>query len=107
MVSEVRAVAADELWMSPQYRRPSVAFHFTWHPDSEAGGAAGDLVRAVAAVQEALGPFAPRPHWGKVFDADGFSARDSYEMFDDFIDMAQRLDPHGVFRNDWWARHFG
>ena len=107
MVSEVRVVAADELWMSPQYRRPSVAFHFTWHPDSEAGGAAGDLVRAVAAVQEALGPFAPRPHWGKVFDADGFSARDSYEMFDDFIDMAQRLDPHGVFRNDWWARHFG
>jgi alditol oxidase len=107
MVSEIRAVAADELWMSPQYRRSSVAFHFTWHPDGEAAGAAGDLDRAVAVVEDALAPFAPRPHWGKVFHANRFSARDTYEMFDDYIDMAHRLDPHGVFRNAWWARHFG
>ena len=66
-----------------------------------------DLDRAVAAVQDAVAPFAPRPHWGKVFHADRFSARDTYEMFDDFVDMTQRLDPHGVFRNAWWDRHIG
>ncbi len=99
MVGEVRAVAADELWMSPQYQRDSVAFHFTWH--------AGDNEQAVRAVEVALAPLAPRPHWGKVFHADSFSAAETYEMCDDFVDMAFRLDPHGVFRNAWWQRVFG
>ena len=42
-----------------------------------------------------------------MFHANRFSVPDTYEMFDDFIDMAHRLDPHGVFRNGWWARHLG
>jgi xylitol oxidase len=99
IVGEVRSVAADELWMSPHYQRDSVAFHFTWH--------AGDNEQAVREVEAVLAPFAPRPHWGKVFHADSFSASESYEMFDDFVDMAVRLDPHGVFRNEWWRRIFG
>ncbi len=99
MVSEIRSVAADELWMSPHYGRDSIAFHFTWH--------AGDNDRAVRAVEAALGSFSPRPHWGKVFHADSFSVADSYEMFDDFVDMAYRFDPHGVFRNQWWERVLG
>ena len=32
LVSEIRTVAADTLWMSPQYERDTVAFHFTWRP---------------------------------------------------------------------------
>lgn len=99
MVGEIRAVAADELWMSPNYQRDSVAFHFTWH--------AGDNERAIRAVEEVLAPYGPRPHWGKVFNADSFPAADTYEMFDDFVDMAYRLDPHGVFRNQWWHRVLG
>lgn len=96
MICEVRAIAADELWMSPNYLRDSVAFHLTWHP--------GDgLDRAVRAVENALGQFAPRPHWGKVYHPDTFAPSDSYEMYDDFVALAHRLDPHGVFRNDWWA----
>jgi xylitol oxidase len=96
MVSEVRAVAADELWMSPHYRRQSVGFHFTWF--------AGDNDAAIRSVQHALEPFAPRPHWGKVFHADLFDAASAYEMFDDFVDLATRLDPHGAFRSAWWQR---
>src|SRR5262249_17870160 len=30
LVSEIRTIAADRLWMSPQYERDSVALHFTW-----------------------------------------------------------------------------
>ncbi len=96
MISEIRAVAADELWMSPHYQRDSLAFHFTWH--------AGDNDAAIRTVERALAPFDPRPHWGKVFHADSFSAADAYGMFEDFIDMASRLDPHGIFANDWWRR---
>ncbi len=33
MISELRTVDADQLWMSPCYKRPSLAIHFTWKPD--------------------------------------------------------------------------
>src|SRR5580698_2226763 len=33
LISEIRTIAADELWMSTCYRRPSVTIHFTWKPD--------------------------------------------------------------------------
>ena len=33
LISELRTVDADGLWMSPCYQRPSLAIHFTWKPD--------------------------------------------------------------------------
>ena len=99
LISEIRAVAADELWMSPQYRRDVAAFHFTWRNDDVL------VDRAVRAVEEALAPFSPRPHWGKVFHADAFSAAGTYERLNDFLALAHRFDPHGVFVNDWWRRN--
>ena len=55
-VSEIRTIAADDLWLSPAYGRDSVAFHFTWRPDWPA-------VRALLPdVEAALEPFEPRPH---------------------------------------------
>ena len=35
-ICEVRMIAADDLWLSPCYRQASVAFHFTWIPDTAA-----------------------------------------------------------------------
>ena len=32
-ISEVRTIAADNLWMSPCYQQDCVAIHFTWKPD--------------------------------------------------------------------------
>ena len=32
-ISEVRTIAADELWLSPAYQRDSVGLHFTWIDD--------------------------------------------------------------------------
>jgi xylitol oxidase len=59
-ISEVRTIAADELWMSTAFGRASVSVHFTWQPDWEG-------VRAVLPViEDVLAPFEPRPHWGKL-----------------------------------------
>ena len=33
MISEVRTIAADDLWISPGYRQPCVAFHFSFKLD--------------------------------------------------------------------------
>ena len=93
LVSEIRTVAADELWLSPAYRRDSVAIHFTWRPDVRR---VGDLLPDVEAVLE---PFEPRPHWGKLFATDAQVLRSRYERRRDFVGLAHRLDPDGKFRN--------
>ncbi len=101
LVSEVRTVAADTLWMSTAYGRPSVALHFTWVPDWEA-------VRLVLPTVEAtLAPFDPRPHWGKLFTMSPDAVRSSYENLPRFIALLERLDPQGKLRNPFVERWVG
>lgn len=94
-VSELRTVAADELWMSPQYRRDSLAIHFTWRPDRAA------VDRVLVDVEAALAPFGARPHWGKVFRADARTIAPLYERLADFARLVERLDRRGAFANPW------
>jgi alditol oxidase len=98
-VSEIRTIAADELWMSPQYRQPSAALHFTWTREPEA------VARVLVDLEAALAPFGARPHWGKAFRATATDIAPLYERLPDFARLAQRLDPRGAFRNDWLERH--
>jgi alditol oxidase len=95
LVCEIRTIAADRLWLSPQYDRHGVAIHFTWKPDPEA------VTRVLADIEAALAGLDARPHWGKLFlaHADTLAAR--YERLPDFIALIERLDPRGAFRNDW------
>src|SRR5262249_42366104 len=57
-ISEVRTVAADDLWLSPAYGRDSVALHFTWVRDIDA------VLPVLSEVEARLDPLAARPHWG-------------------------------------------
>ncbi|MEO7982197.1 MAG: D-arabinono-1,4-lactone oxidase, partial [Sporichthyaceae bacterium] len=93
LVSELRTVAADDLWLSPAYGRDSVAVHFTWQPDTAA------VLPVVAAVEAALAPFDPRPHWGKVFTTAPGEVADGYPRHDDFRTLRRELDPDDVFGN--------
>jgi xylitol oxidase len=100
-VSEIRTVAADRLWMSTSYDRPSVAVHFTWKPlGAEVAGLLVDIERALA-------PLAARPHWGKVFLADAAALTPLYERHAEFVRLIERLDPRGAFRGPWLERHVG
>jgi xylitol oxidase len=98
-VSELRTVAADRLWMSPQHGRDTLAVHFTWRPD-RAG-----VERALVEVEAVLAPLAARPHWGKLFLADAAAIAPLYPRLPDFAALAARLDPRGVFTNAWLRRH--
>jgi xylitol oxidase len=94
-VTEIRTIAADRLWMSPQYERDTVAIHFTWERDPE------HVQRVLADVEEALAPFGARPHWGKLF-----LRAPAYPRGGDYLRLTERLDPGGKFRNPWFERHF-
>jgi alditol oxidase len=87
-ISEIRTIAADDLWLSPSYRRDSVSLHFTWVDDMRA------VAPVIARVEEQLAPFDPRPHWGKLFTVPG-----RYDRLPDFLGLMGRYDPAGKFRN--------
>jgi len=95
LISEIRAIAADDLWMSTCYKRPSVTIHFTWKQDWPA------VRRLLPIIEKELGPFLPRPHWGKLFTVPPAELRSRYEKLPDFIRLANEYDPKGKFRNDF------
>ena len=93
-VSEIRTVAADELWLSPSHRRPTVCLHFTWIDDEAA------IAPVIAAIEERLAAFDARPHWGKRFTVPPAEIARLYPRLDDFRALMGSLDPAGKFRNE-------
>jgi alditol oxidase len=100
-ICEIRLIAADQLWLSTCYRQDSVAFHFTWIADPAA------VLPVVALLERQLAPFAPRPHWGKIFTTPPEDLRARYDCLPDFLALMRRLDPAGKFRNAYTARYLG
>ena len=98
-ITELRAIAADDLWMSMAYQRPSLAIHFTWKPEAVA---VNDLLPQIEAK---LAPFAARPHWAKVFSLNAAQLAPLYPRIADFRALTQQLDPGGKFRNKFLADH--
>jgi alditol oxidase len=94
MVTEIRATARDELWLSGSYERETLAIHFTWRnrPDQ--------VDEALKDVEEALEPFAARPHWGKVSHIRASQVAQRYPRLADARDLFERLDPDGRFSNN-------
>jgi len=97
-IGEIRTVAADRLWMSPQCARETVAIHFTWRRRQAA------VEALLVEVEAALAPFSPRPHWGKLFLADADALAPRYERWSDFVALVARMDSRGAFRNAWFER---
>ncbi|MFK0280851.1 FAD-binding protein [Streptomyces sp. NPDC090499] len=94
---EVRTIAADPQWLSPAHGRDSVALHFTWVDDLAA------VLPVVRRLEEALEPFGPRPHWGKVFAVPAADVRERYPRLGEFRALARDLDPDGKFANPFVA----
>lgn len=94
-VSEIRTVAADDLWASPFYGQSCVGIHFTWHKDP--AGVAGVL----PLIEERLAPLGARPHWGKCFSMAAEQIRAAFSRLADFRRVAHSVDPRGVFVNDF------
>lgn len=92
-ISEIRTIAADELWLSPNKDQDSVALHFTWRPDWPA------VSRLLPLIEKELAPFRARPHWGKLFTMSPAILRRHYEKLDDFKNLAAEMDPQEKFRN--------
>lgn len=99
LLSEVRTIAADTLWLSPNYQRPSIGLHFSWNKP-------WDEVKAVLPlIEERLAPFQARPHWGKLFTMTAAQLQPLYPRWADFQALLRRFDPAGKFCNAYVERY--
>ena len=98
-VTELRAIAADDLWMSMAYRRPSLSIHFTWKLEPEA------VMEVVGQIEAKLAPFQARPHWAKVYTMNADAIKPLYPKFEDFRGLAREFDAKGKFDNRYTREH--
>ncbi len=95
LITELRTIAADRLWMSMAYERPSLSIHFTWKPEWP------EVQQVLPLIEEQLKPFQPRPHWGKLFTLPASELEPCYTRLPMFRAMAEHYDPEGKFRNQF------
>lgn len=101
LISELRTVAADDLWLSPANGRDSLAIHFTWRNDTPA------VLGVLPAIEGALAPFVPRPHWAKLHTMAPQTVLATYPELPRMRDLIARADPAGVFRSEHLDRALG
>jgi len=97
-ITEIRTIAADQLWMSPCHNQTSVTIHFTWKQETAA------VLKLLPLIEKELSPFNARPHWGKIFTMAPKVLEARYEKLNDFKKLVAEYDPHGKFRNDFLSK---
>ncbi len=97
---EYRIVAPDDAYLSTAYERDTayIAVHMyrgmVWEP----------YFRAVEAIMD---DYEGRPHWGKRHFQKAATLAPRYPEWDRFQAIRARLDPHGVFQNEYAQRVLG
>lgn len=97
---EIRVAAADDVWLSTAYGRPSayVAVH-RYYRDP--------FAEYFLAVEDILRGFGGRPHWGKLHTLDAAALGERYPRFDDVLAVRDAVDPQRRFRNPYLDRVLG
>ncbi|CAN2227613.1 GlcD FAD/FMN-containing dehydrogenases [Candidatus Nanopelagicaceae bacterium] len=96
-ITELRTIAADDLWLSGAYQRDTLAIHFTWKKEDA-------IYPVVEKVEAALRAFNYRPHWGKVFTAEAQYLKSVYPKMSEFKALVEALDPTRKFENSFTRR---
>jgi xylitol oxidase len=92
-VTELRSVAADDLWLSPAAGTDVLAIGFTWRDAPEL------VLPLLPRIEERLLPLGARPHWAKLFAARADVLRTRFDGWDAFAALRDRVDPDRVFGN--------
>ena len=90
---ELRTVAADSAYLSPQYEQPTLVLSVSGKPGT-------DYWPYLRDVDRLLGEFGARVHWGKLHFLTAEQLHERYPRAQAFIDVRRRLDPDGIYLND-------
>jgi xylitol oxidase len=94
-ITEIRTIAADNLWLSPAYKQDSLAIHFTWKPEWPV------VQKILPQIEAKLAPFNAKPHWAKLFTMPPSRLHEVYANISQFQTLEKRYDPQGKFRNQF------
>lgn len=96
---EFRTVAADDVWLSPFYQRPSatIAVH-QYHRV--------DTTKLFAVCETIFRKYDGRPHWGKRHTRSTGELEWLYPKFRDFVALRRRVDPTDKFLNAYLRTMF-
>jgi alditol oxidase len=94
-ITELRTIAADDLWMSPAYHQDCMAIHFTWKPEWP------EVQKVLPLIEEKLAPFNAKPHWAKLFTMPPSRLAQVYGNMPKFQALLKQYDPQGKFRNEF------
>ena len=97
LVSEIRTVRADSLWLSPAYGRDVTTFHFTWRQKSNR------VLAVLEKIEALLLPLGAKPHWGKL----SLHKPSGYAKMPEFLSLRQAFDIGGKFVNPYIERVLG
>ncbi|WP_037344749.1 D-arabinono-1,4-lactone oxidase [Sciscionella sediminilitoris] len=97
---ETRWVKGDQAYLSPFHGRDTTVLSVSGAPET-------DYWPYLRAVDELLGEFGARCHWGKIHFLDRDRVARLYPEFESFRAVRRELDPDGVFLNATTRRLFG
>ncbi len=99
LISELRTIEADDLWMSTCYKREAMTIHFTWKPEWPA------VKQVLPMIEEQLAPFDARPHWAKMFTMKPSRVQSLYAKLPDYQALLKQYDPGTKFRNEFLSAY--
>uniref|UniRef100_A0A915D0Y3 FAD-binding PCMH-type domain-containing protein n=1 Tax=Ditylenchus dipsaci TaxID=166011 RepID=A0A915D0Y3_9BILA len=94
-VALFRITEKDELWMSPQYKKTTMAIHFSWQPKLD------QVMALLPKIEAALAPFNPIPHWGKLYTLKPEQYLPLLPKYPEWREQVELHDPTHKFRNKW------
>eukprot|EP01080_Neovahlkampfia_damariscottae_P000817 gene817-9067_t len=101
LISEIRFIAKDDIWLSPFYNRDSVAISVILYDlNSIWESYSNDLEKIFIKHQG-------RPHYGKHHNRNATNLKHEFEKWDDFLKIRNQMDPDGIFLNDYLKNIFG
>src|SRR5438045_9740937 len=96
---EVRTVGAEPAWLSHSYESDTVVISVSGTPGT-------DYWPYLREVDELLGAFAARVHWGKLHFLTRDQLYERYPRAGDFVALGQSLYPAGVLLHQPLQRFF-
>ena len=97
---EVGFIAADEVWLSPAFGRDTAFVRLKRFRGLEQDSIAATFV-------DVMERHDGRPHWGSPHGKQADALAELYPRWKDFLALRARLDPRGVFLNDYLSRLLG
>lgn len=89
---EIRVVAADQAWMSPNYQCDNLVVSISGEPGT-------DYWPYLRACDSLFAEFRGRPHWGKLHFMTADRVARLFPRYEDFVEVRRKMDPKGTFLN--------